>query len=169
VSVKKCQVCSAPATVFLTQVINGKTTELAFCRSCAEEKGYLKPDIALTISEALNAMGLPEAPTKRTESKSHTLLTCGTCGMTFDEFVDSEHLGCSDCYKAFADELHRWLPSLENASKASSSDETPEIRLLRNRIRLLENKLAKAVKEEDFDLAIDLQKQIADLNSQLPR
>jgi hypothetical protein len=29
--------------------------------------------------------------------------------------------------------------------------------------------LAKAVKEEDFDLAIDLQKQIADLNSQLPR
>ncbi len=42
--VKKCEICSAPATVFLTQIINGKSTKFCLCAKCAQERGLLDPD-----------------------------------------------------------------------------------------------------------------------------
>ena len=48
--VKKCQICGKPATMFLTQIVNGQVTELAFCEECARAKGLFDPQ-ALTFAE----------------------------------------------------------------------------------------------------------------------
>ena len=50
--VKKCEICSAPATVFLTQIINGKSTKFCLCAKCAQERGLLDPD-AFDLAEKL--------------------------------------------------------------------------------------------------------------------
>ena len=42
--VKKCEICSAPATVFLTQIINGKSTKFCLCAKCAQERGPSYPE-----------------------------------------------------------------------------------------------------------------------------
>ena len=58
--VKKCEICSAPATVFLTQIINGKSTKFCLCAKCAQERGLLDPD-AFDLAEKLfpNLQGPP--------------------------------------------------------------------------------------------------------------
>lgn len=51
-AVRKCEICSAPATVFLTQVINGKSTKFCLCAKCAQKRGLLNPD-AFDLAEKL--------------------------------------------------------------------------------------------------------------------
>ena len=40
----KCQSCSSPATVHLTDIINGQKKELHLCQDCAEKQQWLKQD-----------------------------------------------------------------------------------------------------------------------------
>ena len=74
-----CQVCKKrEATVFLTQIINGKKTDLMMCRQCAGE-GY-KIDLNTLIS------GLLGLDWENEGAGSATEISCDRCGMTVDEF-----------------------------------------------------------------------------------
>ena len=106
--VKKCEICSAPATVFLTQIINGKSTKFCLCAKCAQERGLLDPD-AFDLAEKLfpNLQGQfgkegaadPAAPIPALQSLP--LTSCPICSFTLQDYKNVGRLGCSECYNVF--------------------------------------------------------------------
>ena len=103
-----CDLCSEnPATVHLTEVIQGQTRELHLCQSCAQKKGInAAQDFGLTgLLAGLTDFGL-KPPTK--SSAAGKQLPCPKCGMTYEDFRKSGRLGCAACYDTF----HRYLAPL---------------------------------------------------------
>ena len=115
--VKKCEICSAPATVFLTQIINGKSTKFCLCAKCAQERGLLDPD-AFDLAEKLfpNLQGqfgkegaaAPSAPIPALQSLP--LTSCPICSFTLQDYKNVGRLGCSECYNAVS-YTHLTLPT----------------------------------------------------------
>src|SRR5262249_13635708 len=93
----KCQTCSSPATVHLTDIINGHKRELHLCQQCAEKQQLIqKSDINLpAILQTLigQHVGNPTDALAR--------LTCPACGIKYMEFRAGGRLGCPHDYEVF--------------------------------------------------------------------
>ncbi|MGH7997663.1 MAG: UvrB/UvrC motif-containing protein, partial [Opitutaceae bacterium] len=59
----KCDFCSKPATVHLTQIVNNKVHKVDLCESCAQSKGVTDPSgfslADLLLKASLNPEGAP--------------------------------------------------------------------------------------------------------------
>lgn len=174
--VKKCEICSAPATVFLTQIINGKSTKFCLCAKCAQERGLLDPD-AFDLAEKLfpNLQGQFSKGQKEEEAipitallQSLPLTTCPVCSFTLQDYKNVGRLGCSECYHVFEEEI---LPLLSQIQPDSHHHgKTPEQAEKREEKKLtisdLEQQLSLAVAKEDYERAAKLRDQINQLRTQ---
>ena len=105
-----CQVCKKrEATVFLTQIINGKKTDLMMCRQCAGE-GY-KIDLNTLISGLLGIGWENEGIGPAVE------IACDRCGMTADEFNRTGKIGCSRCYDVFREPMKVLLKRIQGNTR----------------------------------------------------
>ena len=110
--VKKCEICSAPATVFLTQIINGKSTKFCLCAKCAQERGLLDPD-AFDLAEKLfpnlqgqfGKEGAAGSAAPIPALQSLPLTSCPICSFTLQDYKNVGRLGCSECYNVFEEEI----------------------------------------------------------------
>lgn len=106
----KCQKCGKPATVHLTQIVNGKTFKLHLCDQCAEAHGVTDPtgfSLGAKLGEDVFAV------IHMTPAKSDPVLACPHCGMTLARFREQGRLGCAHCYEALGDALVRIFPHLD--------------------------------------------------------
>ena len=102
----KCQACNQPATVHLTDIVNGHKREVHLCQACAEKKQILKHQ-ELNLSAILQTViGQHIGPL--TEELGR--LTCPSCGIKYMEFKAEGRLGCPQDYQVFHDAL---LPLLQ--------------------------------------------------------
>ncbi|MBY0523522.1 MAG: UvrB/UvrC motif-containing protein [Gemmataceae bacterium] len=93
----KCQFCSNPATVHLTDIVNKKKKEVHLCQACAEQKQLVNKQ-ELNLSVILQTLigqqvGQPSDELAR--------LTCPQCGIKFMEFRADGRLGCPHDYEVF--------------------------------------------------------------------
>ena len=100
-----CDICGKnEATVHLTEIINGKVTELHLCEECAREKGaQMEQHFGITDLLA----GLADLSSGM-EIKEDVGLKCSNCGMSYQDFKKIGRFGCSQCYTAFK----KYIPSL---------------------------------------------------------
>jgi protein arginine kinase activator len=109
----KCQNCSNPATVHLTDIIDGHKKELHLCQECAESKQFLKQQELnpLAILQTLigKHVGAPTDELAR--------LTCPACGIKYMEFRAQGRLGCSHDYEAFRVGLEPLLRRIHRATR----------------------------------------------------
>lgn len=165
-----CQNCGKNQVNFrYTQVINGVKKEIALCSKCAKELGLEGLDFSMPINfssllgdflnEYAEGAFLPSFETKK-------VLQCKKCGTTFDEFVNSGELGCSNCYNIFADRISPVLRNLHGSSKHTGrgSKESIENNKHKNIEIEKENQTkTKSKKETEIEnLQKDLQKAIKD-------
>lgn len=147
--------------MFLTQIVNGQVSELALCEVCARSKGLFDPQ-SLTFAEKffpeefknrvdklVRELTMGESP-QVSRSRSNTLNSCPVCGFQIEAYRRTGHLGCPDCYSAFARELD---PTAEPA------EEAPEQSTAMTRARL-EKELQQAIAREDYERAAQLRDQI---------
>ncbi len=101
----KCQLCSNPATVHLTDIVNNQKKELHLCASCAENQQFLKQqDLNLpAILQTLIGQHLGQ----QTDALSR--LTCPACGIKYMEFRAQGRLGCPHDYAVFREGLEPLL------------------------------------------------------------
>jgi protein arginine kinase activator len=93
----KCQFCVNPATVHLTDIVNGQKHEVHLCQACAEKQQLLKQQ-ELNLPAILQALigqhvGHPTDELAR--------LTCPACGIKYMEFRAAGRLGCPRDYDVF--------------------------------------------------------------------
>ena len=92
-----CDVCNAnAATVFLTQIVDGKMQKVNLCEACSKEKGVTDPT-GFALADLLLGLGAAQEI-----EKSSAVQRCPTCGFSQADFKKTGRLGCPTCYETFA-------------------------------------------------------------------
>lgn len=153
----KCSLCSKPATVHLTQIVNNKIVKVDLCEECAQAKGVTDPQ-GFSLADMLNKTNLVES----SSSSSERQLKCDACGMTTADFRRTGRLGCADCYDTFVPLLR---PVLEDMHAGIvHKGKIPVLALERQssaaELQGLENALLRAIEEEAYEDAARFRDQI---------
>jgi len=142
----KCDLCTKPATVHLTQIVNNKVHKVDLCEACAQAKGVTDPS-GFSLADLLVKASLnPEAaPT--------TGLRCERCGCTQADFKKHGRFGCPDCYDAFRTLVEPMLDTMHHGT--THTGKVParalERKSLYERLTKLELVLTEAVKSERYE------------------
>ena len=153
-----CDVCrTETASVFLTQIVDGKMQKVNLCEACSKEKGVSDPT-GFALADLLLGMGAAQ----NVERGGSEGARCPKCGFTQGEFKKTGRLGCSVCYTTFAEGLEPMLKGMHKGLKHTGK--CPE-RLQRtlargNALRILNEELRKAVVEEQYEEAASLRDKI---------
>ncbi len=158
-----CDVCKIKeATVFLTQIVEGKMQKVNLCESCSKEKGVNDPT-GFALADLLLGLGAAQEIEKNPAG-----VRCPVCGFSQVDFKKTGRLGCSACYDAFAEGLTGMLKNMHrglvHAGKVPAKLAV-ERRRTQELIRLEEG-LARAIADEHFEEAAGLRDKIRHLTIQ---
>lgn len=150
----KCQSCTNPATVHLTDIINGHKRELHLCQDCAEKQQVIKNQ-ELNLSAILQTViGQHVGPLTDELGR----LTCPACGIKYMEFKAEGRLGCPHDYEVFQTALEPLLQrihrSVRHAGKVPRHGRMHAARLAE--ILELRQQLHNAVAAEAYEEAARL-------------
>jgi protein arginine kinase activator len=155
----KCQSCSQPATVHLTDIETGGQKKVVhLCQECAEKKKILsKQELNLpAILQTLIGSNLGAW----TDELSR--LACPVCGIKYMEFRAEGRLGCPHDYEVFRSGLEPLLQRIHRAGRhlGKSPRHRPNAISLQRELLELRQRLREAVDEESFERAAQLRDQI---------
>ncbi len=162
----QCDVCqSKEATVFLTQIVDGKMQKVNLCEGCSKEKGVNDPT-GFALADLLLGLGDSQQIEKTAASNK-----CPVCGFTQADFKKTGRLGCSNCYSVFAEGI---LPMLKNMHKGTRhTGKVPAVhaeqRERSEKMKSLQESLDKAIADEEFELAADLRDRIRQVEAELAK
>jgi protein arginine kinase activator len=154
----QCQVCKEKeATVHLTQIAGEKMQKVDLCEECAKQKGVNDP-AGFSLADLLLGLGASQ----EMEQASGAELKCPGCGFTQADFKKAGRLGCSECYKTFAEGLEQLLKSMHKGThhRGKVPASLRESLDLANQLKSLQKKLEKAVNEENFEQAAQCRDEI---------
>ncbi len=161
-----CDVCQTEtASVFLTQIVDGNMQKVNLCEACSKEKGVTDPT-GFALADLLLGMGAAQSVERSSTAAGHR---CSNCGFTEAEFKKTGRLGCSACYKTFAEGLGGMLRGMHKGVKHTGKiPERLEKMLARdNEIKGLTSDLRRAVLEEQYEAAAALRDKIRMLETEL--
>ena len=143
----KCDLCSKPATVHLTQIVHNKVHKVDLCEECAQAKGVTDPS-GFSLADLLLKASLNPEP-----STGSVGMRCEQCGFTQNDFKKHGRFGCPACYEAFKGLVE---PMLDNMHKGvTHTGKVParalERKSLYDRLTKLELDLNEAIKSERYE------------------
>jgi protein arginine kinase activator len=107
----KCQSCSQPAKVHVTDIVNGHKKEVHLCEACAEQQQLIKEQ-ELNLPAILQSL-IDHHIGQLTDEVSR--LTCPACGIKYMEFRAEGRLGCPHDYEVFRAGLEPLLERIHRA------------------------------------------------------
>lgn len=167
-----CDECkNNPATVHLTQMINGKKVDAHLCGECAAKKGFLLFDMdnKFSIPNFLGSfLGSDFSLPNMHQASSHPS-SCPRCGIHFTDIKQTGKLGCSECYTAFDRQLEPTLRRIHGNSQHIGKFPVRggEKVLLKKQIEQFKVQLQQAVLEENYEKAAEIRDQIKSLEKGL--
>jgi len=164
-----CEDCGKEeATVKLTQIIKNQKTEINLCLDCAKKKGWKNPLEGFPLAEFLASMvQLGEAKKIEGETAKEAQIKCPVCGITFVDFAKQGRLGCGNCYKVFREQIQDLLRKIHGSDvhRGKIPSTVGEMAVILQEERKLQEKLKKAISEEDFELAAQIRDKLKALLS----
>ena len=141
----KCDLCSKPATVHLTQILDNKVHKVDLCEECAQEKGVTDPS-GFSLADLLLKASLNPEPFGGG-------IRCEQCGFTPGDFKKQGRFGCPACYTAFKGILDPMLDGMHKGTIHSGKvpRRAQERKSLYDRLTKLEGDLSEAIKAERYE------------------
>lgn len=141
----KCNLCSKPATVHLTQIVQNKVHKVDLCEDCAQAKGVTDPS-GFSLADLLVKTSVNSEPVSGG-------VRCESCGFTQNDFKKHGRFGCPACYETFKGIVE---PMLDNMHKGvTHTGKVParalERKSLYDRLTKLEFDLNEAIKSERYE------------------
>src|SRR5437773_3790371 len=161
-----CCVCKEKeATVHLTQIAGDKMQKVDLCEECAKHKGVNDP-AGFSLADLLLGLG---ASQELEQAAGGSEVKCLKCGFTQADFKKAGRLGCAECYATFADGLEGLLKTMHKGTRHAGKvpEGLRQTRDLSDRLNALQQKLAKAIQEENFEQAAALRDEIKQMNTRL--
>jgi protein arginine kinase activator len=161
-----CDICKKNvATVHLTQMVEGKTKKVDLCEACSKEKGVDDPT-GFSLADLLLGLG---AAQEIEQAGAGGEIRCPHCGFTQADFKKAGRLGCSECYKVFAEGLESLLKTMHKGTRHVGK--VPQVfrqsQDLQDKLKSLQKKLEKAISNEDFETAANLRDELKALRAQM--
>jgi protein arginine kinase activator len=159
-----CDVCKTEtASVFLTQIVDGKMQKVNMCEGCSKEKGVSDPT-GFALADLLLGMGAAQQVERGAVEGSR----CPQCGFTQSEFKKTGRLGCSVCYSTFAEGLEPMLKGMHKGLKHTGKfpERLQRRQARRSAMQSLNEALRKAVLEEQYEEAAALRDKIRALEKE---
>ncbi len=153
----KCDLCSKPATVHLTQIVNNKVHKVDLCEACAQAKGVTDPSGFSLADLLLKASLNPEQPAVAAGMR------CEKCGFTQNDFKKHGRFGCPVCYETFRGLVEPMLENMHNGTAHAGKVPTRALqrKSLYDRLTKLELDLTEAIKSERYEDAARTRDEIA--------
>ena len=175
-----CDVCQKEdATIFFSQVVEGKLQKVNLCKECADDKGVTDPT-GFALADMLEGMGEEKVTEAAVETDD---LVCPSCGFSQTDFKKTGRFGCADCYHVFDDGLEGLLEAMHKHTQhvgkvPSTFPDLPESDLVPapeepmensplDKLSELKSALSKSVEDEDYEEAARLRDEISQLESQM--
>lgn len=163
----KCDNCTKPATIHLTEIQGGKKIEKHLCEQCAAQQEGVAIDKGHTpINQLLTNFVLQHSGVQK--EMSHT---CEHCGITWAEFRQNGLFGCEYDYDVFEKDLtpllqrahesathHVGKIPARGASKAGAAPAASKRKVVD--LSKMRKELARAVEVEDYEKAAKLRDEI---------
>ena len=159
----KCDLCEEKATVFYTQIADGKLKKFVLCETCAQEKGITNPDGLLMAEQVLDhTLSVPEAEAISLVSSTE----CSTCGFGIGNYQKVGRFGCPDCYDAFAREVSERIPTLHKGDAHVGYIPAGLVATQARdaRLRDIKSRLLKAIDAENYEEAGRLRDELERVN-----
>ena len=165
-----CQECGKrPATVHLTQIINGQKKELHLCEQCARARGE--------VGIMGEPFSIPALLSSIITDGGHTFpgasqapgLKCDRCGLSYSEFARTGMLGCRHCYQAFENQLESVLRRLHGTTvhRGKVPNRSSEDVRVKREISRLQDELTQVVMREEYEKAAQIRDRIKELEKRL--
>jgi len=155
----QCDKCGKISVYRSTLIVNGVSQTTNLCRDCAIKEGVFSTSAA-DIFEDMFSPFIGFMPFEHIED-----LNCPVCKTTLREFKTTGKLGCSNCYNTFDEEIQKIIkkiaPNSTHKQEALSAPKTTKI----DKISKLKQDLEQAVKEERYEDAGRIKKQIQKLEA----
>ena len=155
----KCEFCSEPATVHITDMSKGKSQVLHLCGSCAAKEKHDIVEPQLTVEQIVKGIIAAHAGELGGELAR---LACPYCGTRYMEFRSKGRLGCPGEYEVFIKGLLPILQRIHGSTdhrgkcpRRGSALGGSQAELIR-----LRRELQAAVEREDYEQAAQLRDQM---------
>ncbi len=160
----QCQICKEnDATIHLTEITDGKRTEMHICEQCAAEQGIAVKS-QIPVNELLSGLLAAQPSDDELSDRSAQQVQCPHCGFTLAQFSKEAVLGCPYDYEVFEKSL---LPLIEKAHNGKTThcgklpSKTPKDTKKQVELLNLRQQLETAVQSEDYELAAELRDKIS--------
>lgn len=159
-----CDRCGKPSVYHSTLIVNGVSQSTNLCRDCAIKEGVFTAEPTNFFDDVFSIFDefLPFEQVKD--------VSCPVCKTTFRDFKHTQKLGCSNCYNVFKTEidnvLKRVAPNFRHKQELLTKpkkDGKPATK--QDKITKLKEDMALAVKEERYEDAGKIKKQIQKLEA----
>lgn len=170
-----CQEChERPATLHFKKIVNGQRMELHICERCAREKGEDIPGTnSFSIHQLLSGLlnfNEPVVQDHKNEAPRYEQSVCGKCKMSYEKFVRTGRIGCSECYKTFRERLDPLLRRVHSGN-IEHSGKIPKRAgkhfKIKKEIDRYKLKLQEHIAKEEFEQAAIVRDQIRSLEQTL--
>ena len=178
----KCEIChEADAAAVIHVKKDGEDRELYVCKACAAKSRHKKKDTKPKDKRAPDLeFGDGEEPPEFVKNLVEATLgfmkgvveseqnsrTCPACKMTWEQAKESGHLGCPNCWKAFAKNIRANFLSGQYGPKHVGSM-PPTVTGEASRA-YLERELKKAIRLQKYEKAAEIQRRLDELVSDAP-
>ena len=154
-----CQNCNKKEAVYhATTILNGVEESCHLCEECAVQAGKMRStdEIFKTFFKSFNDFF---------EQDVFDNLFCPTCNNSLTDFRNHNFLGCEDCFDFFKTDLN----ALTNIGRKNDKIEfrTPQKSPDEEKLEELKLSLQKAIKDERYEDASDINKQIKKLQQKI--
>lgn len=159
-----CDVCKTnEATVFLTQIVDGKMQKVNLCDSCSKAKGVDDPT-GFALADLLLGLGAAQEIEKGSGSEK-----CPVCGFSQADFKKTGRLGCAHCYDTFGDGLSSLLKAMHKGTShvGKLPARLAAVMQLDAQMKSLQRELERAVAEENYESAAELRDKIKNIESEM--
>ena len=163
----QCDRCGKPSVYHSTLIVNGVSQTTNLCRDCAIKEGVFNSAPTSIFDDMFSAFA-DFMPYEQVQD-----ITCPVCKTTLREFKNTSKLGCPNCYDAFREEISNIIGRIAPYSthKVESLTQTKEktnkkVATKEEKIKQLREDMALAVKEERYEDAGKIKKQIQRLESE---
>jgi protein arginine kinase activator len=159
-----CDVCKKnQATVFLTQIVDGKMQKVNLCESCSKEKGVTDPT-GFALADLLLGLGAAQEI-----ERGGGVQKCPVCGFSQSDFKKTGRLGCASCYETFSEGLASLLKGMHKGTEHVGKVPTRMQKSMEReqQIKDLHRTLRKAVADEDYESAAKLRDEIRSLEVEI--
>jgi protein arginine kinase activator len=163
----KCCVChEREAKVHLTTIVGDKMQKLDLCEECSKNKG-VSDSTGFALADLLLGLGASQQMEQAAAATEGGELKCPHCGFTQADFKKAGRFGCPDCYRTFSEALGGLLKTMHKGTRhvGKVPEALRQTQDLKERMKGLQKRLAKAIQDEDFELAAQLRDEIKQVSA----